>query len=179
MNKEYYFSFDEPNLSDKKIICAFHISNIERKRCFFFIVDENDKLILYYSMISSFNLVKYVREYSNKMNLDENMTFVDVMETNDFKKEYSKKYLHKKLFDNQNYIYKTIERMKKDKVYKANNQIHGLDGFSVELKLNREDECFYTSCYADDKKYFYVVDFINAILDELNINKEYRLEKIY
>lgn len=178
MNKEYYFSFDEPVLANKKIICAFYISNIERKRGFFFIVNENDNLTLYYSMIGSFELVKCVREYSDKMGLDKKMTFVDIVEMNDFKREYNKKYLYKKILDNQNYISKTIEKMKKDNIYKANNQIHGLDGFSVELKLGKENECFYAWCSADDKKYFYVLDFINSVLDELDVNKEYRVEKV-
>ena len=98
MNKEYYFSFDEPNLYDKKIICAFHISNIERKRGFFFIVNENDQLILYYSMISSSDLVKFVKEYGNKMNLNKKSTFMEIFNTLDFKKTYNNRFLkHKTL----------------------------------------------------------------------------------
>lgn len=142
MNKEYYFSFEEPVLTNKNIICAFYISNIERKRGFYFIVNENNNLTLYYSMIGSFELVKCVREYSDKMDLDKKMTFVDVVETDDFKIEYNKKYLYKKILDNQKYISKTIEKMKKDNIYKANNQIHGLDGFSVELKLEKKKNVF-------------------------------------
>ena len=73
---------------------------------------------------------------------------------------------------------KTIEKMSKDNIYNANNQIQGLDGFSVELKLDQVEESFYAWCYADDKKYFYVLDFINSILDELTVNDEYRFEKV-
>lgn len=178
MGKEYYFSFDEQILYNKKIICAFYISNIERKRGFFFIVNENDQLILYYSIISSSELVKFVREYGNKMNLDKKMTFFDIFEIPNFKKEYKDVYLQSKILDKPNYILKTIERMSKDNIYNANNQIQGLDGFSVELKLDKVEERFYAWCSADDKKYFYVLDFTNSILDELAINDEYRFEKI-
>lgn len=178
MKEEYYFSFDEPTLYNKEIICAFFISNIERKRGFFFIVIENDKLMLYYSLVSNFDLVKFVREYKNKMNLNKKKKFTDVINITDLKKEYNNKYLKCKEFNNPSYIKKIINKMSKDNIYNANNQIQGFDGFSVKLKLDKQEKYFYSWCFSDDKKYFYVIDFVNSILDELKIKKEYRFEKM-
>lgn len=177
MPKDYYFSFEEPILTDKEIVCAFYISNIERKRSFFFIVNENNKLILYYSMISGSDIIKQAKEYVSKNKLEKETTIKDILETSDFKKEYINKNLQRKILDNQNYIKNTIDKMTKGNIQNAKNNIQGLDGFSVELKLNKEDKPYYAWCTADDTKYFYVLDFINSILDELDINKEYRFKK--
>lgn len=178
MEKDYYFSFDEPILYDKKIICTFHISNIERKRGYFFLVNEENQFNLYYTIVSDSDLVKIVKEYANKFNLDKKIKFFDIFVMDDFKKVYNVKFLRHKTLNNQQYVGSVLEKMSKDNIYMANNNIQGLDGFSVELKLNKGENCFYAWCSADDKKYFYVLDFVNLILDELKINKEYRFEKV-
>jgi len=178
MQNDYYFNFDEPILYNKNIICAFHICDIERKRGFYFIVKEKNLLTLYYTMIRSSELMKFVREYIENMNLDKKLNFFDVFKIPDFKLKFNDKYLQKKVLDNQNYIMETIDKMSKGKIYNANNKIQGLDGFSVELKLDKATKNFYAWCSFDDKKYFYILDFVNSILDELEVNSKYRFEKV-
>ena len=178
MKKDYYFSFDEPILFNKNVICAFYISYIERKRGFFFIVDENNQFALYYSMFNSSEMVTFVKEYKDSMNLGKKVTIMDIVEKPDFSQKFNEKYLKYKVLDNQKYIIKTINKMLKDNIYSANNQSLGLDGFSVVLKLNKGVGNFYAWCMADDKKYFYVIDFINSILDEIKITEKYRFEKL-
>lgn len=178
LEKKYYFSFDEPIIYSKKIVCTFYVSNIEGKKAYFFITNENNQVSLYYSMMNSSVLINFVREYMIRVNLDRDTTFTDIFEIPDFKKEYNKMFLKCKILNDQNYIIETIERMSKDNIYNANNKIQGLDGFSIQLKLDKESEYFYSWCIADDKKYFYVLDFINYILSEVGIDEKYRIKKV-
>ena len=178
MLNDYYFSFEEPVLFDKKIVCAFYIDEIENKRGFFFIVEENNQYSLYYSIISSSELLNIVKEYEKTLHIDENISFTEIIESNDFRKYFNEKYLGYKILNNNSYISNIFERMNKDDIYNSNNKSYGLDGFSVELKINKGKDYFYSWCISKEKEYFYILDFINFILDEISINKKYRFEKV-
>ena len=173
MNDNYFFAIDEPYLLNKNIICAFHISNIKSKRCFFFIEEKNKNLVLYYMLIKPSEFIDIAKKYrkSNSSNI------IDIVKSKKFIDEYNKLYLKRKNLKNQEYIKKTIDKMSNDRIYNAKNDMHGLDGFSVELKLNKNDNPYYSWCNANDEKYFYVLDFINYILDEIAIDKNYRFRK--
>ena len=182
MKTKYYFSDDvfmhEPVLYNKKILCAFHTSGIERKYGYFYIIDENNQLVLYYTLTTGEEIIQFIKDYDNSIGIPKGTSFRDIFEIPDFKEKYTNNFLQKRKLDNQEYIRNTINKMEKDNIYDAKNEIQGLDGFSIELKLNKEDKSFYSWCYSDDKKYFYILDFVNSILDELNINERYRFKKV-
>lgn len=178
MQTKYYFSIEEPILNNKKVICAFHISGIDKKDGYFFIVDENNQLVLYYIMFNGLELLNFIKDYTIDNDIQNEIKFFQFFEIDDFKEKYTDYFLKNKVLDDQKYIMLSINKMKKDNIYNANNQILGLDGFSVKLKLEKEDKGFYSYCYANDKKYFYIIDFVNSILDELNVPKKYRFEKV-
>ena len=177
MERKYYFEFEEPYLKDKNIICAFNINYIEKKRCYFFIAEENDKIVVYYLQIKSSDMIKFIQEYSRNVSLDKNICIDDTFKIPDFIEKYNNKYLQCKMLNNPSCIKTLINKMAEDDIYKAKNNQLGLDGYSVKLKLDNKEKYFYSWVYADDKKYFYVIDFINSILDELEINDEYRFRK--
>lgn len=174
MENDYFLAFDEPDLLDKDIKCAFYISNIRRKRGFFFIIEEDNKLILYYTLVKISDYINLATKYCAK---DDDMVLENIIKIPAFRDEYNRAYLKTKEIDNQAYVKETINRMSKDNIYNAKNGVLGLDGFSVELKLNKSDDVFYAWCTANDKNYYYVIDFINYILDEANIIPNYRFEK--
>ena len=174
MGTDYFLAFDEPDLLDRDIKCAFCISNIERKRGFFFIIEEDNKLILYYMLVKISDYINLAAKYCKK---DDDMVLENIITLPAFRNEYNRTYLKTKEIDNQAYVKETINRMSKDNICNAKNDVLGLDGFSVELKLNKLDDVFYAWRTSNDKKYYYVIDFINYILDEASIAVDYRFEK--
>lgn len=176
MNENYYFSPDEPTFKNKEIICSFYISNIEEKKCKFFIISENQQFHLYYTMIKDSELIKFIKNNVDEINLNK-ITLTEIFSIKSLKKRFNDNFLQHKILNNQKYVKKTLEKILKDNIYNANNHIQGLDGFSVELKLKRNEKFFYAWCIADDKRYYYIIDFINSILDELKIDKRFRFQK--
>ncbi len=173
-SNNYFFGFDTPNLLNKNIRCSFYISNIESKRCFFFIIEENGKLVLYYLFIKPIEFIKLAKKYHTEGSC---ITLEEIANKQEFQEEYCSTYLRTMEFASQDYVRKTIDKMVVDNIGSAKNDISGLDGFSVELKLNQNDDIFYSWCIANDRRYFYVLDFVNYILDTVGVNKDYRFIK--
>lgn len=174
---KYYFCLDEPIKIDGKVLCAFHISNIKRNRAFFFIVERKRKIYLLYSLIDSkmfYNLLLKFRK-------NETDTIEGIIENNPiYIREYNKLFLKEiEIKDKEkDYVIETINKMNKDNIYNACNETQGLDGFSLELKLSKEDElCFYSWAFMTDYRYYYIGDFVNKILDMTEIDGRYRFKK--
>jgi hypothetical protein len=178
-NNNFYFCCDEPDISNDNILCGFHISNIKKKRAFFFIVEKSDKLFLKYSLISSKEFVSLLQSCVSKMNDGDYFKSIDVIvQNNEYKELYSKKYTKLKEIINKEHVKRFIGKFKNEDFTKVNNTILGLDGFSVELKLTKNVNLFHSWCCSNDEKHFYILDFVNEILDFCNIEKKYRFSKI-
>ena len=171
MENDFYFDYFEPRFISKNIKCAFHIDRIEKDEGYFFIIEEDGKLILYYALINLNELLKLASKVNYKTRT------LNTLELPEFIKKYHELFVKKVVIKDQDYISKTINKMQKDNIWKVKNDCLGADGFSVELKLNKSDKVFFTFDVNDDIRYFYVLDFINYILDEAGINLTYRIQK--
>ena len=172
MKYTYFFAFDEPIFYSKNIKCAFHIDKIEKYEGYFFIIEEDLKMILYYAFINLNELLELASKVSCK-----NRT-LNTLKLPEFIKKYHELFVKKVVIKDQEYIIKTINKMQKDNISKVKNTCLSADGFSVELKLNKSDKVFLAFDVNDDTRYFYIIDFINYLLDDAKINTKYRLQKI-
>lgn len=86
MNENYYFSPDEPTFENKEIICSFYISNIEGKKCKFFIIRENQQFHLYYTMIKDSELIKFIKNNVDEINLNK-ITLTEIFSIKSLKKD--------------------------------------------------------------------------------------------
>jgi len=177
--EDYYFGFDEPPRIKGEVLCAFYISNIRKNRCFFYVVQENKKLKLMYSMITGNGFINLVKEtIPEKLLKKEKLSNMNFQYRDKYIEAYNAKYLNELELSNEEYIIDTISKMKQDNIYQANNNVLGLDGFSIELKFDKSNNFFYSYCNSNDKRFFYVIDFINYLLDIANIDKDYRFNKL-
>ena len=174
INKDYWFTFDEPLLIQDNIICAFHIANINKKRGFFFIVKRKERVILLYSIINITDLMELAKECSLPENKENKIA--EIVETADFQKKYNKRFL-KEIEIKDSKTLNLLDTILKMDLSKGKNDMHGLDGFSIEIKKKKSDKAYYSWCHSNDKDYFPVIDFANYIFDLLNIDKDYRFIK--
>ena len=170
MIDEYYFSFEEPRLYDKDIKLAFCIDSVNKSNIFFFIVLENKRYVGYYSIIKSSEFIDFIRGF-------EKNSIEELFSSRVFISKYNDKFLKEISFSDQDYISKFIESINKDDVYNSEHYSCGLDGFSIQLKKGKTDKYFYSWCSNSSEKYFYILDFVNSILDEIGIDRKYRFIK--
>lgn len=169
----YFDEVDEPLLNNENIICAMFITRINKQDLFCYITNDEEMKIKYL-IASSKDFIDVYSKFSNTFN---NINEIVVLDG--FQKDFKGKLLKQVNLNNseQMKILKEIEKIKLSEYENAHN-MGGLDGFGVHLKLQKGNKEFYSWMYSTDEKYFFIIDFVNQVLELINIDQKYRFKKV-